>query len=66
MKSEPIGITKLKSLTYKDLRELENVLMIEEYKGRVLVAIVPMKVFLKMQYLILRSEELLNAKDLPR
>jgi len=65
MKSESIGITKLKSLTYKDLRELDNILAVEEYKGRALVAVIPYRYFLKMQYIIIRASEELDAKDIP-
>lgn len=58
MKTEQIGITKLKTLTYKDLKELdETILEIEEYKGRAVAVLIPMRMFLKMQYLIIKAAE---------
>lgn len=62
MKLQTIGITKLKELTYKDLRELKDILMVEEFTNRALVAIVPYRDFLKMQYLIIKADRLLEGK----
>lgn len=62
MKFQTIGITKLKELTYKDLRELKNILVVEEFTNRALVAIVPYRDLLRMQYLIIKADRILGGK----
>lgn len=62
MKLESMGISKLKSLTYKDLRELKDILVVEEFTNRPVVAIVPWRDLLRMQYLIIKADQLLEGK----
>lgn len=62
MKLESMGISKLKSLTYKDLRELKDILVVEEFTNQPVVAIVPWRDLLRMQYLIIKADQLLEGK----
>jgi hypothetical protein len=50
-------------MTYKELRQLDHVMMVEEYKGKVskpLVAVVPYDEYLRMQTLVIKAEEAID------
>jgi hypothetical protein len=60
MESTPIGISKLKAMTYRDLRELHETLLVEEFSGKPVGVVLPYVEYLKMQGLIIKLDQLLN------
>lgn len=62
MKLESIGISALRKLNYRELRELKDILVVEEFTNRPVVAIVPWRDLLRMQYLIIKADQLLEGK----
>lgn len=57
MKTIVCGVSKFKMMTYKQLRELKDTLLVEEYGGKPIVAVVPYREYLEMQNLIIKAYE---------
>jgi hypothetical protein len=56
MKTVSVGVSKLKSMRIKDFKELDSVLLIEEFENKPITAIVPYEYYMKMQEIILWAD----------
>lgn len=60
MQTKSIDITKITKITYKQLREIKDVLLIEEFKDKPIAVLIPYEYYLEMQSLIIRADSLLS------